>query len=145
MLEYLLLAISALGMGYIPFFEIYLAIPAMMVAGMGPVSAVIWAGLGNFAGVPTILFFYDQLSKIPRFQNWLHRMEHNRFRAKIERYGGIMVLLTTVFVGVWAVAAICRSLGMSRRKLMLTTGVSIFVYSVLTAYSVQVGLDWFQS
>ncbi|WP_090927304.1 small multi-drug export protein [Salibacterium qingdaonense] len=144
MMEYILLAVSAVGMGYFPFFEIYLAIPAVMVAGMSPASAVLWAGIGNFAAVPTILFFYEQLCKIPRLERWMNRLEHNRFRGKIERYGGLVVLLTTVIVGVWAVAAVCRSLGMSRKKLMLTSGISICLYGVLTAYSVQAGLDWFQ-
>ncbi|SFP91003.1 small multi-drug export protein [Salibacterium halotolerans] len=145
MMEYLLLALSAVGMGYFPFFEVYLAIPAVMVAGMGPVSAVIWSGAGNFAAVPTILYFYEQLNKIPRLQKWLRRLEENRFRSKIERYGGWMVLFTTVIVGVWAVAVVCRSLGMSRRTLLLTSALSIVVYGVLTAYSVEAGLNWFQA
>ncbi|WP_018922859.1 small multi-drug export protein [Salsuginibacillus kocurii] len=143
MWEYLYLAATAWLLGYVPFFEIYLAIPAVMMMGFDPVSAVIWGGLGNFMAVPTILFFHKQLAKVPRLGKWLHSLENNRFRSHIEKYGATMVVVLTVVAGVWAMAAIGRVLGLSRLKLSLSCALSIVLYSILTAYAVQAGLDWF--
>ncbi|PSL42720.1 putative membrane protein [Salsuginibacillus halophilus] len=143
MWEYVSLSISAFFMGYVPFFEIYLAIPVVMIAGMDPVSAIIWSGMGNFLAVPTVLFLYQLLSRWPRLGRWMKKLEYNRFRRHIDRYGGWMVLLVTVLVGVWAVAAAGRSLGMSYRVIMISSACSIILYGIATAFAVQRGLDFF--
>lgn len=48
MLNYIWLAASAWFMGFFPMLEIYIAIPATMLMGLDTISAIFWAGLGNF-------------------------------------------------------------------------------------------------
>ena len=142
-MESISMASLAWFLGFFPLFDIYIAVPVAMGAGFDPVSAVLWAAVGNFMAVPTVTLFYRQLERVSFFANWMEKLAANRFRGKIEQYGGWFILLLAPIAGVWAIAVIARAIGMSKRTLFLSTGTSILIYGIVIGGSIQLGLGWF--
>jgi uncharacterized membrane protein len=137
--DYAARAATAWFLGFFPFFEIYVAIPAAFALGLDPVSAVLWPVLGNVAPIILIAFAHEQLKRIERVRRWLQGRRSERFETWINRYGAPFVLLVTPWIGVWAVAATARALGMNRATLMLYTSVSITVYAIVIGAGIVVG------
>lgn len=137
--DYAARAATAWFLWFFPFFEIYVAIPAAFALGLDPVSAVVWPVLGNVAPILLIAFAYEQLMRIERVRRWLQGRRSERFEAWINHYGAPFVLLVTPWIGVWAVAATARALGMNRANLMLYSSVSITVYAIVIGAGIVVG------
>ncbi len=140
-LDYAARAASAWFLGFFPFFEIYVAVPAAVALGLDPVSAVVWPVLGNVTPVFLIVFGYDQLMRVERLRRWLHDRRSARFERWIDRYGAPFVLLATPWIGVWAVAATAQALGMQRGILVGFSVVSITVYAIVIAAGLALGFD----
>jgi uncharacterized membrane protein len=143
MWNYIVLAWTAWFMGFFPLFEVYLAVPAVMVMGLDPISSVFWASLGNFCAVPCVIYGYRLLERFSAVKRWFERLQQSRYKPMVERYGAIVVLLLTPVIGVWAMAVIARGLDMSLNKLFVSSAVSILLYSILTAWITAAGLDLF--
>lgn len=141
LLDYAARAASAWFLGFFPFFEIYVAVPAAFGLGLDPVSAVVWPVLGNVTPVFLIVFGYEQLMRIERARRWLSGRRSERFARWIERFGAPFVLLVTPWIGVWAVAATAQALGMRRAPLVTYSIVSISAYAVVIAAGIAFGLD----
>lgn len=141
MLDYLAKAASAWFLGFFPFFEIYVAVPAALALGLDYASAVIWPVLGNFTPVLLIVFGYRQLMRIERVKRWLEGRTSPRFEELVNRYGAPFILLITPWIGVWLVAATARALGMARRPLLIYSFVSIVLYAVLIAAGIGLGFE----
>lgn len=140
-LEYALRAATAWFLGFFPFFEIYVAVPAAFALGLDPVSAVVWPVLGNVAPVFLIVFGYERLMRIERLRHWLAARRSARFERWIDRYGPPFVLLATPWIGVWAVAATAQALGMRRATLVGFSVVSITAYAIVIAAGLAFGID----
>ena len=141
MLDYAARAASAWFLGFFPFFEIYVAVPAAFGLGLDPVSAVVWPVLGNVTPVFLIVLGYEQLMRVERLRGWLQGRRSARFERWIDRYGAPFVLLVTPWIGVWAVAATAQALGMQRAALVGYSVVSISVYATLIAVGIVFGFD----
>lgn len=141
--EYIARAATAWFLGFFPFFEIYVAVPAAIALGLDYLSAVVWSVLGNFTPVLLIVFAYEQLMRANAVRAWLETRRSARFEGLINRYGTPFILLITPWIGVWVVAATARLLGMDRRALLLYSFISIALYAVAIAVAVAVGIDLF--
>ncbi len=141
-IDYAARAASAWFLGFFPFAEIYVAVPAAFGLGLDPVSAVVWPVLGNVTPVFLIVFAYDGLMRNERVRHWLHRRRSARFERWIDRYGAAFVLLVTPWIGAWAVAATAQALGMQRAALVGFSAVSITVYAIAIAAAIAFGIDW---
>lgn len=139
--SYVLNSLTAFAVGFAPFLEIYLAVPAAMALGLDVVSAVLWSALGNFLPVPFVGVLYDRISPTSRFREWLDRRISERFRRLVDRHGSWFVLVITPLIGSWAVAVTGVAVGMNRRQLVLYSAVSILAYAVLIAAAVSLGID----
>ena len=142
-LDYIVKAATAWFLGFFPYFEIYVAVPAAIALGLDYFSAVLWSSFGNFAAVPVVLVFYKQLMRIGRLRNWLEkRAASERYQRFLNRYGLLFVLLMTPVVGVWVMAAMAKAAGMNEFKLLVSSLVSILIYAVTMAVLVALGVDF---
>lgn len=142
-IEYIGKAAMAWFVGFFPFLEIYLAVPAAIAAGLDYFSAVFWSVLGNFTPVLLIIFAHDRLMRIERLKNWLSGRRSQRFQRAVDKYGGWAIILITPWVGIWVVAATAQALGMKRSVLIWFSLVSIVLYAVLIAVAVALGIEAF--
>lgn len=141
MLEYIVLAATAWALGFVPYFEIYLAVPATMAMGLDPISSVFWSGLGNFSAVPVILFAREKLSHVSKISDWLEKLANSKYRETIDRLGNSFVLLFTPVTGIWVTAAVASTFGLTRSKLLITSAISVFLYGSIMAVATSTGLE----
>ncbi|ARK32583.1 small multi-drug export protein [Halalkalibacter krulwichiae] len=143
MLEYLWLSLTAWFMGFFPLFEIYIAIPSTIALGLDATSAIIWSCLGNFIAIPFVVFFYDSLSRIKKVRSYLGKLSRSKFSEKMRKGSFVFILVGTPIVGSWAVGAIGKVIGLEKRKLFLSSAVSICVYGVIIGVLTKLGVDAF--
>lgn len=141
LLDYAARAASAWFLGFFPFFEIYVAVPAAFGLGLDPLSAVVWPVLGNVTPVLLIVLGYERLMRVERVRAWLLGRRSARFERWIDRYGAPFVLLVTPWIGAWAVAVTAQALGMQRAALVGFSTVSITVYAIAISVGLAFGLD----
>ena len=141
MIEYIGKAALAWVIGFAPFLEIYLAVPAAIASGLDYFSAVLWSVLGNFTPVLLIAFIHDRLMRFERVERWLTGKRSQRFQRWLDRYGGWAIILITPWVGIWVVAATAQALGMKRGVLIGFSLASIVLYAVLIAVAVAFGIE----
>ncbi|KPQ32768.1 MAG: putative membrane protein [Phormidium sp. OSCR] len=142
MIEYLEKAASAWFVGFFPAAEIYIAVPLAMALGLDSVSSVFWPLFGNFSPVLLIEFLYEQLLRIPRLRSWFKRLRSERVIGYLNRWGGWFVFVMTPWTGVWVMAITLKFLGMRRRRILITTFISIFIYAVALVALIGFGVDW---
>lgn len=140
---YVTKAATAWFIGFVPFFGIYVAVPAAIALELDYVSAIVWASLGNFTPVLLIVLAFERLCKVPRLGPWLETRSSERFQRLADRYGMWLVLFITPFIGVWALAVTGISLGMNRYKLLVFSGISILLYALVTSIGVALGVEAF--
>lgn len=143
MLEYATKAATAWGLGFFPFLEIYVAIPAAVAMGLDYVSVVFWCTFGNYLPVPLIVLFHQRLKRLPRVGPFLERLATGRGKRLLDQHGPIFVLLATPWIGIWAVAAAAQALGMHRGKLLACTFASVTAYAIALTLLIALGVDWF--
>ena len=145
LVEYIVGALTAWFIGFVPFLEIYLAVPVAIAAGLDYFSAVFWPVLGNFAPVLLIIFAHDQLMRIEWLRRWLTGRRSERFQRAVNRYGGWAIVFITPWVGIWVVAATAQALGMKRSVLIGFSLASIVLYAVSIAVAVVLGIEAFSA
>lgn len=139
-LEYAAKAAAAWFLGFFPFAEIYVAVPAARLMGLDPVSSVVWPVLGNWLPVPLILYAYEQLLRVPVLGRWLGpERRSQRFERLVERHGAWLVVVITPWIGIWLVAATARVAGMSPRPLLLYSALSVVLYAVAIVVLIALG------
>lgn len=127
-------------MGFFPMFEIYGAVPASYLLGLGMVSSVFWAVFGNLVPIAVIHYGYEYLNTYPRIQNWLKRLASEKVQQRMNRYGVWAVLILTPWTGIWAMTITARALGMTIGRLFLFATISITVYAVVIATTMDLGI-----
>lgn len=143
MFDYIWLAVTAWFMGFFPLFEIYLAVPTTMGLGLDIVSAVFWSWLGNFIVIPFIFYFYEWLTKFHKINKYFTKLENSKTSKKLRKGGFIVVLIGTPVFGSWTIGVAGRIIGMHRKRLFLSSAISIAVYGFLIAILTQLGIDAF--
>jgi uncharacterized membrane protein len=141
LVEYAGKAAAAWFMGFFPFFEIYVAVPAAIALGLDYFSAVFWSVLGNFTPVLLILYAHRQLMRVKRLRSWMARRTSGRLERWLDRYGNWAVLFATPWVGIWVVAATARTLGMRSHTILTYSFISIVLYAVLIAAGIALGVE----
>lgn len=142
--EYAAKAAAAWFLGFFPFAEIYVAVPAAVVMGLDPVSAVAWPVAGNWLPVPLILFAYEQLLRVPGLRRWIApERRSQRFERLVERHGTWLVLVITPWIGIWLVAATARLAGMRPGPLLAYSFLSVLLYAVLIVAAIGLGVEMF--
>ena len=140
-LEYIAAAALAWLVGFLPLFEIYVAIPVGLAAGLDPVSATLWSALGNILPLYLVDLGYERLRRHERIDHWLSKLRRKRVERALDRYGWIAVFAATPLLGVWTMALAAKTLGMATRPFLLASTVSVFVYAVLITASIELGLE----
>lgn len=127
-------------MGFFPMFEIYGAVPASYFLGLGILSSIFWAVYGNLVPVWVIHYGYEYLMTYPRIQKWLKRLSSEKVQQRMNRYGVWAVLILTPWTGIWAMAITARALGMNIGRLFMFATISITVYAVVIATTMDLGV-----
>lgn len=143
MIEYIFQVATVWFLGFFPFFEIYVAVPAGMAVGLDPFSVIFFSVTGNFAPVLLIEFGYHQLRRIERLRRWFDRPVSEKLTTNINRYGWWYILLITPWVGVWAIAVAAKVLHMNRDTLVWGSLVSILIYALVLTGLIALGIDFF--
>lgn len=140
--EYVTAAALAWLIGFLPLFEIYLAIPVGLAAGLDPVSATFWAALGNIVPLWLVDLGYERLRRIERIDRYLSVLRRERVERALDRFGFFAVILATPLLGVWTMALAAKGLGMSSRPFLLASTVSVVFYAVVVTVSIELGLEF---
>ena len=143
MLEYFSRAFFVWFVGFFPWAEIYVAVPAGFGLGLDIYSTVGWSVLGNYLPAILIARSYDSLIRFPRINRWLSKLSSPKVRARIEHNGVWTTILLTPWLGVWVMAATVKVFGMQTRPFLWASMVSIFVYAVVLAALIYRGFDFF--
>ncbi len=139
--EYLVAAALAWLIGFLPLFEIYVAIPVALAAGLDPVSATFWAALGNIVPLYLVDLGYERLRRIERADRYLSKLRRERVERILDRWGVIAVVVATPLLGVWTMALAAKGLGMSTRPFLIASTASVAAYAVVITLSILLGLD----
>lgn len=145
MVEYLVKVATVWFLGFFPFFEIYVAVPAGMAAGLDPASVIFFSVTGNFLPVLLIEYGYRQLRRIEWLRRWLDRPVSEKLTNNINHYGWWYILLITPWVGVWAIAVAAKALHMNRDMLIWGSFISIFLYALVLTGLIALGIDVFSN
>ena len=84
--EYLAAAALTWAVGFIPLFEIYVAIPVGLAAGLDPLSTTFLAALGNILPLYVVNVGYEWLRQHQHVDRWLAVLR----RERVERVAAPM-------------------------------------------------------
>lgn len=143
MLDYLVIAFGAWFLGFFPLAEIYIAVPAALASGLDDVSVIFWTVLGNFTPVLLIGVSHRWLMQSERIRGWLSRLTSDKIRARVDRYGILIVLLITPWTGIWVMTMTARTLGMNPARFMVAAFVSILGNALLMLMLLRTGATLF--
>ena len=76
--EYVAAAAITWLIGFLPLFEVYVAIPVGLAAGLDPVSATAWAAFGNIVPLYLVDLGYERLRQHERIDRWLAMLRRER-------------------------------------------------------------------
>lgn len=141
--EYLTRALSVWLIGFFPWAEIYVAVPAGFGLGLDIYSIVVWSVFGNYLPAIIIAMSYDSLVIYPRINRWFSKLSSPKIKARIEKSGIWATILLTPWLGVWAMAATVKIFGMKTRPFLLASLVSLLVYAVILALIIDFGVGLF--
>jgi len=139
--EYIAAAALAWLVGFLPLFEIYIAIPVGLAAGLDPVSATVWSAFGNIVPLWLVDLGYERLRRVERIDHYLAKLRRERVERILDRWGFIAVFVATPLLGVWTMALAAKGLGMASRPFLVAASISVGVYAVIITASITLGLD----
>ena len=139
--EYIAAAALAWLVGVLPLFEIYIAIPVGLAAGLDPVSTTIWSAFGNIVPLWLVDLGYVRLRRAERIDHYLAKLRRERVERILDRWGFIAVFVATPLLGVWTMALAAKGLGMASRPFLVAASISVGVYAVIITASITLGLD----
>ncbi len=143
MFEYLAKAFSVWFIGFFPWAEIYVAIPAGMGLGLDIYSVIAWSVFGNYIPAIIITRSFDTLVRYPKIASLLGKFASPRAKTRIERHGVSATLLLTPWLGVWAMAATVKIFGMRSGPFLRASLASILIYAVVLAVLIRLGSGFF--
>ena len=140
-LEYVAAAALTWLIGFLPLFEIYVAIPVGLAAGLDPASATLWAAFGNIVPLYLVDLGYERLRRIERVDHYLAKLRRERVERILDRWGWVAVFAATPLLGVWTMALAAKGLGMATRPFLIAATISVAVYAVIITLSIELGLE----
>lgn len=142
-LKYIVGAATAWFVGFFPYFEIYIAVPSGLAAGLDWFSAFLWAAFGNWVAIPFVDLCYEWLLRFKFMEKIKNKAVSGKWKARIEKNGALFILLLTPLAGVWTIAVIAKALGYNRYKLWLFSGISVGVTAFIIAFCMNFGIKIF--
>jgi len=139
--EYIAAAALAWLVGFLPLFEIYIAIPVGLAAGLDPVSATVWSAFGNIVPLWLVDLGYERLRRVESIDHYLAKLRRERVERILDRWGFIAVFVATPLLGVWTMALAAKGLGMASRPFLVAASISVGVYAAIITASITLGLD----
>ena len=143
MSDYLVRAFSVWFIGFFPWAEIYVAVPAGIGMGLDFFSVIFWSVFGNYVPAVLIARSFDVIIRYPAADRLLRKFVSERAKTKIERHGVWATLLLTPWLGVWAMAVTVKMFGMKSGRFLWASFVSILIYAVVLAFLIRQGLEFF--
>ena len=143
MAAYLAKAFSVWFIGFFPWAEIYVAIPAGIGLGLDIYSVIIWSVLGNYIPAILITRSFDALVRYPRIARLLGKFASPRAKTRIEQHGVSATLILTPWLGVWVMAATVKIFGMRTGPFLRASFASILIYAVVLAVLIHIGAGFF--
>lgn len=135
-------AASAWFLGFFPFAEILIALPAVLALGMAPLPAVVWTVLGNLTPVVGIVAADAWVRRWPEAAEWLDGRRSARVEKMLHKHGPWILFWGTPWAGVWAVSVTGVALGMPRGRLLFWCSLSVIVHAVVLALGMVYGWGW---
>ena len=139
--EYIAAAALAWLVGFLPLFEIYVAIPVGLAAGLDPLSVTAWSAFGNIVPLFVVDLGYEWLRRHERIDHWLSKLRRERVERILNRYGWVAVFVATPLLGVWTMALAAKALGMASRPFLIASTVSVCIYAILITASIVFGME----
>ena len=143
MLEYLMKAVGVWLVGFAPLTGLVSAVPAGVVLGLGNASVLVWSVFGAFTPALLIDALYTQMLRFPRLNTYVRRLDSERVRRRVDRWGVWFVLLATPWTTVWAMAVTAKVLGLGRRRFLISAFISIAAWAVIMLVLVKSGMAAF--
>ncbi len=143
MLEYFYKSVTVWFIGFFPWAEIYVAVPAGFGLGLDIYSVVFWSAFGNYIPAVIISLSYDTLTGYPKINRWLQKFSSPKIKRKIDKNGVWTTIILTPWLGVWAMAATVKIFGMKSRPFLWASFVSIVIYALVLAALIRWGFDIF--
>ena len=140
-LEYVAAAALAWLVGFLPLFEVYVAIPVGLAVGLDPVSVTFWAAFGNIVPLFLVDLGYERLRRVERMDHYLAKLRRERVERILDRWGWVAVFAATPLLGVWTMALAAKGLGMATRSFLVAATISVIAYAVIIAFSIELGLE----
>ena len=143
-IKYIVAAFTTWFVGFFPYFEIYVAVPAGFAAGLNWFDAFFWASLGNWMVIPFIDLCYKLLQRFKFMRKLIEKSLTGKWEKRIEKHGVWFILLLTPLAGVWTIGVIAKALKYNRAKLWLYSAISIGVTGLIIAILIKMGISVIQ-
>ena len=144
MISYLFGICTAIFLGFFPYFEIYLAIPTAMAAGVNWFDAFLWVSIGNWLVIPLIDTCYDWFLNFKFMRKLEKGVSSSKWKKWIEKRGALIIFLLTPIVGSWTIAVAGKIINYDQKKLFILSAISIFVSSFIIALLTNYGISLFK-
>ena len=115
-----------------PVGEELIAIPLGVALGLPPIIAALVAVSSNYLPVAVICAVFSQADRFPRFARVLVRLQSKRGAMVAQRGAGLVVVLATPWIGVYATTVGLELVGVSRSRILVLTAVSLVGYAVIS-------------
>lgn len=132
-IKYIGAAFSTWFVGFFPYFEIYIAVPAGFAAGLNWFDAFFWASLGNWMVIPFVDICYEWLMRFKFMKKITEKSLNGKWQDRIEKHGAWFILLLTPLAGVWTIGVIAKALKFNRAKLLIYSATSVGVTGLIIA------------
>lgn len=132
-IKYIGAAFSTWFVGFFPYFEIYIAVPAGFAAGLNWFDAFFWASLGNWMVIPFVDICYEWLMRFKFMNKIAEKSLNGKWQDRIEKHGSWFILLLTPLAGVWTIVVIAKALKFNRAKLLIYSATSVWVTGLIIA------------
>lgn len=132
-IKYIGAAFSTWFVGFFPYFEIYIAVPAGFAAGLNWFDAFFWASLGNWMVIPFVDICYEWLMRFKFMNKIAEKSLNGKWQDRIEKHGSWFILLLTPLAGVWTIVVIAKALKFNRAKLLIYSAISVWVTGLIIA------------
>ena len=118
-IKYIGAAFSTWFIGFFPYFEIYIAIPAGFAAGR------------NWMVIPFVDICYEWLMKFNFMKKIMEKSLNGKWENRIEKHGAWVILLLTPLAGVWTIGVIAKALKFNRAKLWIYSATSVGITGLI--------------
>jgi uncharacterized membrane protein len=142
MIEYISKAFFVGFIAFLPFLEIFTAIPTGIAMGLDYFSTVFFSVIGSYAPILLLNFGYEHLNRIPKAQKWFAKLSSQRLKNWIDRYGIGFLVLGVPLIGVWPMTVTMKLFRINSGLFLIYSFISVVLYSVAIAVIVHTGANW---